>query len=368
MRVVCAGAVVLALFACCQLVAAEDDFYKILGIGRDANSAQIRKAYRKLAKEWHPDKNPNDPTAQKKFQSIAEAYEALSDDDKRQIYDQHGKEGLQKQAGGGGGGGGFGGIFDNFFGFNRGQQDQQKKGPTVNLNLDVTLKDLYVGATVEFETSKQVVCDKCRGTGAKSADDVKKCSSCGGKGHKIVTHQLGPGFVQQVQQQCEKCNGKGKTVTSKCPTCGGEKVMHGTDELRVTIEKGMADGEQITFPRAGDQVPDIDTTPGDVIFTLHTVPHAQFTRRGNDLYMIQPITLLEALVGFTKTFAHLDGHIVTLTRNRVTQPNFVDKILDEGMPHHNFPSEFGALFVEYTVILPSKVTSAQAEQFKAILA
>lgn len=265
--------------------------------------AQIRKAYRKLAKKYHPDKNKGDAAAEKKFQDIAEAYEVLSDDDKRRIYDQHGKEGLKDNAQGGGGGG-FGSMFNSFFGGQR--QQQQKKGPTVRIRLPVTLKDLYVGTSVEFELSKQVVCDRCRGSGAKSPKHVKKCSDCGGKGVKLVTRKLGPGFVQQMQQQCERCGGKGKVISAKCPTCSGKKVIHGTDDLTVDVEKGMLDGQETLYPRAADQLSDIDTSPGDVIFTISTQPHKRFTRSGRDLFMTQPLTLVEALTGFKKSFKHLE--------------------------------------------------------------
>lgn len=259
--------------------------------------------------------------------------------------------------------------------------NQQKKGPTLHLDLFVNLKDLYLGAQIEVEISKQVVCDRCRGSGAKSHEDVVRpthcasrhapcglkiehlclppplssfslalssvlasntlytnlvlpailvtvrlhwrfvvarcsptrgalfthlsqaqCKKCRGKGIIITQHQLGPGFVQQMQSECPKCGGKGKTIKKKCPTCRGRKVIHGTDDLTIDIEKGMPDGHRLTFPRAGDQSSDIDTTPGDVVYTIKTEAHKKFTRRGNDLYMTQPITLAQAINGFQLSF------------------------------------------------------------------
>ena len=330
-------------------------------------SLQIRKAYRKLAKQYHPDRNPG-KEAEKRFQEIAEAYEVLSDDDKRQIYDQHGKEGLKQQDGGGGGGRFGGSMFDQFFGGGRGRgRQQQKKGPTLVLDLPVTLRELYVGTKIEVELSKQVMCDSCRGSGARSAEDLKTCKTCKGEGIRIVHHQLGPGFVQQSQETCHKCGGKGKIIKAKCLTCKGAKVIHGTDDLLIEIEKGMADGQQLTFSRAGDQTEDIDTTPGDVIYELRTAPHRRFTRRGDDLYMTQVLTLLEALSGFETTFSHLDGHKVTLKRSKVTQPGFVMKVPKEGMPAHNFASEKGDLYVTFTVVLPSKVSAADKATFSTML-
>lgn len=358
----------MALFGGTAALDIEEDYYKLLNVQQDATNPQIRKSYRKLAKQWHPDRNQGNPDATKMFQAIAEAYEVLSDEEKRQVYDVHGKEGL-KEGGGGGGGGGFGDMFGSFFGGGgRGGRQQQKKAPNVELNLEVTLKELYTGAEIEVELSKQVVCTKCRGSGAKSPDHVKKCKRCKGKGVVIVQHQLGPGFVQQMQQECDVCGGKGKIVKSKCAVCGGKRVVHGTDDVTIVVEQGMADGHRITFNRAGDQMEDIDVAPGDVVYTVRTSAHKRFTRRGNDLYMIMPITLNEAIVGFSKTFKHLDAHVVTLKRSKVTQPNFVQKVEREGMPHHEFASEHGDLYVTYTVIIPTKLSSTQKGDLSKILA
>jgi len=332
-----------------------DDYYEVLGVQRDSSGPAIRKVYRKLAKKFHPDRNGGSDKATSWFQAVAEAYEVLSDDDKRQKYDQHGKEGLKE--GGGGGGGGFGDFFNMFGGGRRG--NQQKKGSTVQLDLYVSLKDLYLGSVIEIELSKQIVCDRCRGSGAKSHEDIKECKKCKGKGIVITRHQLGPGFVQQMQSECPKCGGKGKMVKKKCPTCRGRKVIHGTDDIQIDIEKGMPDGHRITFPRAGDQSTDIDTTPGDVVYTVRTESHKRFSRRGNDLYMTQPITLAQAISGFEVTFAHLDGHEVTLKRDKVTQPNYVLRVKGEGMPMFEQYSELGDLYVTFTVIIPTKLTGAQ---------
>jgi len=217
------------------------------------------------------------------------------------------------------------------------------------------------------ELSKQVVCTKCRGSGAKSPDHVKKCKRCKGKGVVIVQHQLGPGFVQQMQQECDVCNGKGKIVKSKCAVCSGKRVVHGTDDITIDVERGMADGHRITFPRAGDQMEDIDVAPGDVVYTVRTAAHKRFTRRGNDLYMTQPLTLAEAISGFSKTFKHLDAHTVSLKRTKITQPNFVQKIEQEGMPHHEFPSEHGDLYVTYNVIIPTKLSDTQRSDIANVL-
>lgn len=352
--------VVLSALAICVLA---EDYYASLGLTRDASDTEIRQSYRKLAKKYHPDKHKDDEEAHKKFQEIAEAYEVLSDAEKRKIYDQHGKEGLDRQ-GQGAGQGGFS-IFDLFGG--RGRQQQQKKGPELKLNLPVTLKDLYLGTSLDFELSKQVVCDRCRGSGAKSPKHVKKCPECNGQGVKIVHHQLGPGFVQQMQQQCDKCGGKGKIVSAPCPTCRGDKVIHGTEEVTVVVERGMTDGQEIRYPRLGDQLTDIDAVPGDLVFIVRCAPHPKFIRKGDDLHTVVPLTLAEALLGFEKTLLHLDAHEVTLERTTITQPGYVMKIQGEGMPQKEFPSEHGDLYVEFTVALPTSLSDADKEILKTVL-
>jgi len=336
----------------------EEDYYEVLTVDRDATEAQIRKAYRKLAKQYHPDRNKGDEAAEKKFRMVAEAYEVLSDNTKRQTYDTHGKEGLSDQQQGGGHGG-MGDMFSNFFGGGGQRGHQQQKAQSLRLDLDVSLKDLYIGASVEIEISKQVVCATCRGSGAKSSKDIKKCGTCGGKGFRLVQHQLGPGFVQQSQQPCEKCNGKGKIVKTRCTVCAGRKVVHGCDEITIDVERGMRNGEEIVFPRGGDQMGDMDVIPGDIIYTIRTAPHKRFERIGDDLYMNLALTLTEALTGFKKKFKHLDGHEVLVKRSKVTQPDFVMAIPNEGMPQHNFPSVKGFLYVRFTVILPTSLSKDQ---------
>lgn len=320
------------------------DYYSVLGVQRDASLREIKKAYRKKAAIMHPDKNRDDPNANDKFQSLGEAYEVLSDDELRTVYDQRGKEGVKKhQERKGQGGGGGGGIFEQFFGGGRSGGDDVQRGPAINLDLIVSLKDLYIGTSVDFETNHQLTkCgNRCPGTAFKS----EKCFPCSATTTKLVRRQLAPGFVQQMQQEVEE--------KWSCHRC--------TDEVEVTVEQGMPDGEKITISGAGGQKLGRDTFPGDLVFTIVTEPDKHFVRRGNDLYMSVVISLKEALVGFHKQFEHLDGHNVDLKRPGVTQPGFVQQIEGEGMPKHNFPSEKGSLFVTYTVEFPPSLSAEQKE-------
>lgn len=358
------------MLACLLLVALLPlvfcDYYDVLGLSRDASDSQISKAYRKLSLKYHPDKDPSEE-AKKKFHEVSHAYEVLGDEEKRRIYDQYGEEGLKHN-----GQQNFHNPFDIFSAFGGGfgsaggrQQMQQNKGPDLEIELEVTLKDLYLGRIIDVAHRKQTLCHKCRGTGAKKASDVTTCGGCKGSGMKVKVQQLGPGFVQQTQTVCDECGGKGKKVTSTCPHCSGKKVEVGEENVMVSIERGMQDGEKITFSQQADSSP--DTTPGDLVFRLLTAPHKRFIRKGDDLHFQLTVSLLEALVGFSKKIKHLDGHTVDVIRTEVTKPGQVITITGEGMPQHNFPSQTGDLHIEITVKFPTSLTEEQKEGFKKLL-
>eukprot|EP00741_Cyanophora_paradoxa_P021616 tig00000241_g20865.t1 len=361
------GALLLLVLA----VEAGRNFYDVLGVSKDASTAEIKKAYRKLAPKYHPDKNQGDKQAEKMFQELANAYEALSDPEKRAKYDQFGEEGLKE----GGRGSGFSDPMDLFsmFGFNFGgrrsggghdHEQEIPKRPDTTVDLHVNLEDLYLGREMPILLGQQKLCNKCRGTGAKDGE-VTTCKKCGGKGMTVQVHQLGPGFIQQVQSACTECGGKGKVIKSKCKKCGGTKVMYDEDEVTVTIERGMPDGHVIKFGGQGEEAP--DTTPGDLLFRVVTNAHPKFSRKNDDLYHAMTITLLEALVGFSRNITHLDGHTVELVKESVTKPGEVMVVRGEGMPVHTTPSERGNLHVTFTVKFPEKLSEEQRTAIRSIL-
>jgi len=239
------------------------------------------------------------------------------------------------------------------------------KGANVEIPLEVTLKDLYIGRTLKVGHKKQVLCPKCRGTGAKDPNDVTTCTECKGTGTKVYTQQLGPGFITQTQRTCDRCNGKGRIVKTTCPFCKGSKVSVDDEYFTVMVERGMPDGHPIVFEQESDEAP--DTVPGDVIFRVQTRPHKRFTRQGHDLHMKMTISLLEALVGFSKQIRHLDGHEVTVKKDDVTKPGEILIIEEEGMPHHEFPSQTGNLYIEFVIKMPSSLTEAQKKGFRDLL-
>ncbi|KAJ3385616.1 DnaJ- protein scj1 [Entophlyctis sp. JEL0112] len=344
------------LLALATLALAGKDYYAVLGVNRSALKREIKKAYKDLSIKWHPDKNPGNKAAEEKFMELAQAYEILSDDEKRRIYDQYGEEGLQGNAGQQ-----FHNPFDIFsqfgFGSHRNSGPQERKGPEISIPLRVTLEELFNGEQLEVDVNKQVICPVCRGSGAKNANDVKTCHSCNGQGIKIVRQQLAPGMFQQMQTTCDVCGGKGKIVKSKCTSCHGHKVKRGSHQISVSVERGMPDGHHIIFENEGDEHPDI--TSGDIHFVVETLDHPVFTRNGNDLKMSRQISLKEALLGFKFDVMHLDGNSISISREVPTQPGFIQVVKGEGMPTHMFPSERGDLYVEYSVLLPDTLSQAQ---------
>jgi len=236
------------------IVASNSDYYKILGVHKDATPKQIKKAYRDLSLKWHPDKNPdNKEVAEQKFMEISNAYEILSNPDKKKIYDQYGEEGLKNS--GSDNSFSFKSPFDIFFeqggfsfgGNNNERNKQQNRGPDLVIPLEVSLKDLYLGKAYQVSHKRQVLCSKCRGSGAEHEHSIEKCSICKGSGTRVVTQQLGPGFITQTQTTCTHCGGKGHIIKSVCPHCKGKKVESGEETLIIRVEPGMTDGHHIVF-------------------------------------------------------------------------------------------------------------------------
>jgi len=347
-----------------------DDFYDIMGLGKEREEAtdrDIQKKFRELSKQLHPDLNPS-ADAKEKYQKVQAAYAVLSDRKKRKLYDMRGHEGLQQLEQSQRAQGQHGAdVFSQLFG-GAAAGGNPHKGPNAELALKVPLADIFKGATHRITITKQKICRRCRGSGAASKDAMKKCSHCNGQGHVIQRVQLMPGFVQQMQQQCPKCNGKGKVVSAPCPECRGHRTVRGDHVLEVDIERGVPEGFRLTHEMEADQNP--DQIPGDVIFIVTAEQDATFKRRKNnkDLDVVVKLSLREALLGFKKRLGHMDGHEVVIQRDAVTQHGFELKVEGEGMPVHNVPSEKGDLYVTFHVALPRSLTDRQKEVLRDVLA
>ncbi|KAJ2642266.1 DnaJ- protein scj1 [Coemansia sp. RSA 1694] len=358
--------------------AAGKDYYNILGVSRDASQQDIKRQYKTLSRKHHPDKNPGDERAHERFIELAEAYEVLSDDEKREIYNRYGEEGLKNQ--GGPGGAAFHDPFDifaQFFGghvrFDRrssGPGRAKPRGPDVHVRVPVTLLELYAGTEIEVDISKQVVCPHCDGSGAATPDDIETCSTCGGSGVRVVKHILGPGIVQQMQSTCDECGGKGKKIAKPCSYCKGSRIHREADVLTIRVEPGMQDSEELSFAGEADQHPDHE--PGSVVFHLQQQAHKTFARQGNDLHAEVTITLLDALVGFNRTIPHVDPKVaIELSRAGVTPPGHVQILPGKGMPlrRHSAAANsglFGDLHITYWIQFPKTVDSTTKDELVLI--
>mmetsp|Transcript_18429 Transcript_18429/g.37599 ORF Transcript_18429/g.37599 Transcript_18429/m.37599 type:complete len:374 (-) Transcript_18429:46-1167(-) len=347
---------------CVMFAEAGKDYYSVLEVPRNADDAAIKRAYRKLSLKYHPDKN-KDPSAKEMFSEVSAAYEVLSDKEKRKIYDTQGEEGLKRheQRGGRGGGNPFD-MFSNMFGGRRGGGQDQDKGPDVNLDVEVTLQDLYLGKSIELLVKKQIVCRQCGGSGARNPEDLHRCNTCGGSGVRVVRQQIAPGFVQQMQTTCTDCGGKGKVIKHVCQKCKGKKIQAGSETILLEVEKGMPDGHVITFEQQSDESP--DKMAGDLKFKVNTLPHHLFRRKGNDLRMKMRLSLREALLGFSRKVEHVDGHVFTVADGGTTQHGAVRVVKGEGMPEHNYASQKGNLHVEFEVEMPPQLTDEQKKAFE----
>ncbi|KAI7697331.1 DnaJ -like protein subfamily B member 11 [Sarcoptes scabiei] len=320
-----AAIIILVCFVLITL--AGRDFYKILGVSRSASTNQIKKAYRKLAKELHPDKNKDDQEATRKFQDLGAAYEVLSDPEKRKTYDRHGEEGLKQDAFSGSDpfSSFFGGFdFFDFGGSSRNNKEEIPKGADVIMDLWVTLEELYSGNFVELIRNKVVY---------KPASGTRKCNCR----QEMVTRQLGPGRFQMMQQQV-------------CDECPNVRLANEEKTLEVEIEPGMEDGQEQRFIAEGE--PHIDGEPGDLRLKIRTTPHSVFERRGDDLYTNVTISLVDALIGFQMNITHLDGHQVQISRDKITWPGARMRKTGEGMPNYENNNLHGILYITFDVEFP----------------
>ena len=327
-----------------QEALASRDLYETLGVARDADVSTIKKAYRKLAMKFHPDKNPGDKTAAKMYVELNNAYEVLSDDTKRQRYDMTGS-----MDGGGGDDEDDGwdpwGIFRP-----RRRQREEKRVPDLVIPLAVDLELLYTGGLVDMVHRRQILCDSW-------SDCEKKCHKCGGQGIVITTRRLGPGFVQQMQTTCPVCGGAGKIGVKNCTSCPNGQFEKEEKEITIDIERGVPNGHRITEGQT-DELP--DHLPGDVHFELHTRPHARFVRNGNDLHYEQEITLAEALTGVNRKVKQLDDREIEIKSDQIIAPNDELRIAGEGMPIYD-GSGAGDMIVKFWVKFPKSLTNEQKE-------
>ncbi len=303
-------------------MAEKRDYYEVLGVSKSANADEIKKAYRKAAIQFHPDKNPDDKAAEEKFKEAAEAYDVLSDEQKRARYDQFGHAGMGGAAGGGGGYGGgfsgggfsmddifsqFGDIFGGHFGGGGSARSHQRvnRGSDIRIRVKLTLEEIASGVTKKLKVSKMVGCDRCNGTGAKDGTAFTTCHTCHGSG--VVT-RIENSFFGRIQTQgvCPTCNGTGKEITQKCEKCGGMGAIKGEEIIEVRIPAGVAEGMVLNVSGKGNAARQGGQS-GDLQVVITEESHPELIRDGNDLIHNLNITVTTAILGGTVEVPTIDG-------------------------------------------------------------
>lgn len=350
------------------------DYYEVLGVSKKASDDEIKKAYRKLAKKYHPDMNPGDKEAEVKFKEASEAYAVLSDEQKRQQYDQFGHAAFE----GGGGAGGFGGfdfnsmdmgdIFGDIFGDLFGGRSRSRanngpmKGQNVRAGVRITFEEACFGVEKELNLTLKDTCTTCNGSGAKPGTTPETCSKCGGKGQVVFAQQSLFGMVQNVQT-CPDCRGTGKIIKEKCPDCSGAGYISNRKKIQVTIPAGIDDGQCVRIRDKGE--PGINGGPrGDLLVEVSVNRHPLFQRQNMDIYSSAPITFAQAALGSDVRIKTVDGEVI-YTVKPGTQTDTRVRLRGKGVPSLRNKQVRGDHYVTLVVQVPTKLNSEQKKALEA---
>ncbi|SDD58376.1 molecular chaperone DnaJ [Pedobacter soli] len=327
------------------------DYYDVLGVTKSAAADEIKKAYRKMAIKYHPDKNPGDKAAEDKFKEAAEAYEVLSSPEKKQRYDQFGHAGVGSSASGGYGGGNmnmddifsnFGDIFgghnpfESFFGGGGGGQQRGgrrvAKGSNLRIKVKLTLEEIAHGAEKKIKVNKLIVCKTCDGSGAKDKSSVSTCGTCGGSGQvrRVTNTILGQ---MQTASTCPTCNGSGQQITSKCNVCHGDGVVRGEETITINIPAGVSEGMQLSMSGKGNAAPN-GGIPGDLIILIEEVPHETLKREGNNIVYDLHLSFVDAALGMSIEVPTIDGK-AKIKIDPGTQSGKLLRLKGKGLPEVN---------------------------------
>ncbi len=352
---------------------AKRDYYEVLEVSKTATADEIKKAYRKLAIKYHPDKNPGDKEAEEKFKEAAEAYGVLSDPDKRAKYDQFGFDGLNGASGFGGGGFsgqgmsmddifsmfgdifGGGGSFGGFGGFGgRGRQRGERKsqGSDIRISVPLTLEEINSGVTKKFKLKKLVPCSHCHGTGAKDGTGAETCPDCHGSGTVLRTQQSFFGMVQ-TQTVCPRCGGEGKIIKEKCPHCSGDGVVYGEEIVEVTIPAGVQEGMQLSVEGKGNAGKH-NGYNGNLLIVIKEQPHKDLVRDESDLVYNLLLSVPQASLGGAVEVPTIDG-AVKVKIEPGTQPGKMLRLRGKGLPELQ-SSRRGDLIVNISVYIPETLS------------
>ena len=351
------------------------DYYEVLGVGRDADEAAIKKAYRALAKKYHPDMNPGDKEAEKKFKEASEAYAVLSDPDKRRQYDQFGHAAFEGGAGGAGGFGGFdfngadfsdifGDIFGDLFGGSRrgGRANNgPMKGANIRKSIRITFEEAVFGCEKELDLILKDPCDDCHGTGAKPGTSPETCPKCGGRGQVVYTSQSFFGTVQNVQT-CPSCNGSGKIIKDKCPKCSGTGYTSSRKKIQVSIPAGIDNGQSVRIRDKGE--PGINGGPrGDLLVEVNVSRHPVFQRQDVHIFSTVPISFAQAALGGDVKIPTVDGDVI-YTVSPGTKTGTKVRLKGKGVPSLRNPQVRGDHYVTLVIQTPEHLSSEAKEALR----
>ncbi len=344
------------------------DYYEVLGVVKGASESEIKKAYRVLAKKYHPDSHPGDKEAEAKFKEASEAYAVLIDSDKRAKYDQFGHQAFSGGAGGYGGFdfsdidlsdifGGFGGIFDEFFGgggsFGRGARNGPMRGANLRTSVLISFEEAAFGCEKELELNLKDVCETCAGSGAKPGTSKVKCPKCDGKGRVVMMQRSIFGQVQQVTT-CPDCNGEGEIIREKCVSCGGSGYVSKRKKISVSIPAGIDNGEVVRIRDMGE--PGFRGGPrGDLMVEIRVSPHRIFQRRNYDIFSSAPISYAEAALGGDVLIDTLDGK-VSVSIKPGTQTDTQMRLRGKGVPSLRNRNSRGDHYVTFIVQVPTDLS------------
>ncbi|WP_317854080.1 molecular chaperone DnaJ [Chakrabartyella piscis] len=348
------------------------DYYEVLGVGKGATDAELKKAYRKMAVKYHPDQNPDNAEAEAKFKEVNEAYEVLSDSQKKAQYDQFGHAAFE-QGGMGGGGGFYGGqefdmgdlgdIFGSMFGggFGGARRSGPRRGNDVNVNIQLSFEEAIFGCTKEISVAIVDECDTCHGTGAKSGTHAETCPKCNGAGQERVVQQSIFGMTATMRT-CSQCRGTGKLIKEPCTTCRGAGKTRKTKKFEVNIPKGIDNGQTIRLAGKGE-IGEKGGGYGDLLVTVYVQSDRIFTRKGADIYCDVPISFVQASLGGEIVIKTIDGE-QKYTVKPGTQPETVVTLRGVGVPHLRNPKTRGNQVVTLKVKIPTSLTTRQKELLK----